>query len=59
MTLSSWADGFNVSKLLELAPDFTVVYDLIRVTQGDEQSSLQLLYTHGYGLSTRVEFFHT
>ena len=46
MTLSSWAHGFNVSKLLEFAPDFSVVYDLIRATQGHEQSSLQLLRTH-------------
>jgi uncharacterized membrane protein (GlpM family) len=43
MTLRSRADGFYVSKLLKLAPDFTVIYDLIRVTQGHEQSSLQLL----------------
>lgn len=43
MTLRSRADGFYVSKLLKLAPDLTVIYDLIRVTQGHEQSSLQLL----------------
>jgi hypothetical protein len=43
MTLRSWAHGFNIPKLLEFAPDFSVIYDLIRVTQGHEQSSLQLL----------------
>jgi hypothetical protein len=34
MTLPSRADGFNVSKLLELASDFAVIYDLIGATQG-------------------------
>lgn len=46
MTVPSWADGFNVSKLLELAPDLAIIYDLIGVTQGHEQSSLQLLCTN-------------
>jgi len=43
VALPGWADGLDVSKLLELAPDFTIIYCLIRVTQGYKQRSLQLL----------------